>query len=125
MKKYVLPLLGLVGAVVVAVTTIGAGTLPAPRYSLAVDFGALADHPGAYQCQAEIKDLSTGDVLAAPKLAFPAGSPAKAESDIPGRAEKATLSASVDEEHQTLTYEVEVRGAGGVLSRHMATVSLE
>lgn len=108
-----------------AIATLGAASEPTAHYSVEVDFGSLADHPGAYQCQAVFKDLASGEVLAAPKVAFPAGTPVKTESEIPGRSEKATLSASVDEESGTLTYELEVRGGNRVLSRHKATVALQ
>lgn len=124
MKRYILPLLGLIVVSLAAAVTLGAASAPPPRYSVELDVGALADHPGAYQCQAVFKDLASGEVLAAPKVAFPAGTPAKAETEIPGRNERAVLSASVDEESGTLTYELEVRGRHTLLSRHRATVAL-
>lgn len=124
MKEY-LPVLGLAVVVLAAVGTLGAANQTAQHYSIELDFGAVADHPGAYQCQAVFKDLVSGEVLAAPKVAFPAGAPAQTESAIPGRGEKAMLSASVDEESGTLTYELEVRDQDTVLNRHKATVSLQ
>jgi len=124
-KSYALPLLGLVVVSLAAVVTLGAASAPAPHYSVELEFGAVAGHPGAYQCQAVFKDLASGEVLAAPKVVFPAGTPARTESEIPGRGEKAMLSASVDEESGTLTYELEVRGRDTVLSRHKATVGLQ
>lgn len=116
-------LLVLSGAII-ATLSLGAAQAPAPGYSLEVDFGTMADHPDAYQCQATFRDLSTEEVLAAPKVSFLAGQPAKTETKIPGTHRMAVLTASVDEDGGVLTYSLEVRADGRVVSRHKATVGL-
>lgn len=116
-------LLVLSGAIIAALSS-GAAQTRSPGYSLEVDFGTMANHPDAYQCQATFRDLSTEEVLAAPKVSFLAGQPAKTETKIPGSHRTAVLTASVDEEGGVIKYSLEVHADGGVVSRHKATVGL-
>ena len=88
-----------------------------------VDVQPAESPAGAYVCRATVTDLSSGEVLSAPQVAFPAGEEARLRTGTSPGAE-VLIRVAVAADGSRATYTAEVRAQGRTVSSHKASVRL-
>jgi hypothetical protein len=79
---------------------------------------------GGFLVRVKVTDLSSGAVVAAPRLLVPAGENGEAQSNLPDQS-AVTISAKVDGTGHAATYSIALKKGGHVLSSHTAKVNLQ
>lgn len=99
-----------------------AGQEPAPS-AFRTEVGIQTVSAGAYVLSAQVMDLASGAVLAAPSLKVPANEEASAESTVPGGS--VSLTGKVEPGLHTATYTVRVMHGSKVVAEHSASVAVQ
>jgi len=81
------------------------------------------DRPDTYLATVEIRDASTQEMLAAPKITFPAGGPAVTKTTL-ATGEEVLFTIQVDADGAKASYTAELRSGGKSLSVQKATIAL-
>jgi hypothetical protein len=112
---------GLLALLVVAMGAAKAGSSAPPAYSTSVAIEPLG--ASGFVLKAQVKDVSSGAVLAAPTLKLPSAETGKTETTLDS-GETVVLSATLDGGSRTAVYAVTVRRGGRLLAEHSAKVAL-
>jgi hypothetical protein len=102
----------------------------APAYGMASDARVFAleidmapgPQAGTYTCEAEVKNLESGETLSAPRITFGAGAPATAKSTSGDFV--SVLKVSVDSESNVGTAELTVSRLGKVVASQRTSLRL-
>lgn len=112
-----------------AETTTATQSSPAQGLSVSVAFVRDTADPRHITCTAEITDLASGEVLAAPKIAFAAGSSARARAgsqSAGGRAEREILlDVSATPQGNSASYVVTQLLNGATVAIHKGSIALQ
>ena len=129
MKRFGVVVL-LVGAVFGAASFAGEGAPAAnepvaPAYGFAVDIAPDTEQEGAYEARAIVTDLTTEEVLSAPRVRFLPGPDGRAQtrSGVQGGL-SVYMEIEVDERGETATYKAEIRSGEDLVSLHKVRIRL-
>ncbi len=96
----------------------------AAGYSTDVQISKSEKTEGAYAVRVQVRDLATGELVAAPQILARGGDRAEAESELPDGA-SCKIAATLDPAAKTATYSVVVTKGGSAIAEHKAKVTIE
>jgi hypothetical protein len=107
-----------------AVSVLAAGSAFAAERSLSTEVTLQPmDRPDTYLATVEIRDASSEETLAAPRITFPKGGPATTTTTL-STGEEILFTVQVDADGTKATYTAELRGGGKSLAFQKATIQL-
>jgi hypothetical protein len=114
----------LVAAAIVWIAAAPAALPQGPAFGTDVQIEPSGKPQGGFSIRVKVTDLSSGAIVAAPRLLVPAGENGEAQSDLPDKS-AVTVSAKVDGAGHAATYSIALKKGGHVLSSHAAKVNLQ
>lgn len=122
-RRTILKLIGPLALVLVCFAVVAAAGTDHAEKGYSTEISIRPNGDNAFLLRATVKDLASGEVLAAPSVKMPAGEAASAESTLPDDT-KVSLSAMVDAAKHSATYSVTLKKGTRVVSSHSANIVL-
>ena len=97
---------------------------PAPSYGIEIAITPASDQPRVLDCNAILRDLTSGEVVLSPRLLTRWGEPAQVTSDDRQSGLRFEVTVSVDASGQTASYKTLVRKGGEKVLSHEASVRI-
>lgn len=119
----------IVGAVTLAIGTFAWSGQPptemsSPGFGIEVSVTPIAGVKDAFHCEAIVKELSSGTVVAHPRLDIPGGEMGKIDSLDSATGNRYTLTLKADASSATADYNLEITHDGKTLSIQQAAIHL-